>query len=345
MHYGNRVAAMEGFSRILWGLAPYIGGGGGCAELENTYLTGLANGTDPDCGEYWGEMRDFDQRIVETAAIGLGLILAPDKLWKPLSAKQKENLYNWLNMVNSVKSVDNNWQLFAVLVNLGFKSVNMPYNREAVERSLGRVHSFYIGNGWYTDGDTPQIDYYISFAIHFYSLIYAKVMEDEDRENSRIFKERAKLFTKDFIYWFTEDGEALAFGRSLTYRFAQCCFWSACVFADVEPFPIGVMKGIISRNIEWWMKQPIFDNSGILTVGYAYPNLCMAENYNSFGSPYWALKAFLILALHDNHKFYQAEPQPLHETRCAAYNSRGENDNTAYRRRCDCTDRRTVGEF
>ena len=132
---------MEGFSRILWGLAPYLGGGGGCAELENTYLTGLANGTDPDCGEYWGEMRDFDQRIVETAAIGLGLILAPDKLWKPLSAKQKENLYNWLNMVNSVKSVDNNWQLFAVLVNLGFKSVNMPYNREAVERSHYGLHN------------------------------------------------------------------------------------------------------------------------------------------------------------------------------------------------------------
>ena len=136
-------------------------------------------------------------------------------------------------------------------------------------------------------------------------------MEKEDEQNSRKFKERAMLFAQDFIYWFSSDGSALAFGRSLTYRFAQCCFWSACVFAGIEPFPMGVMKGIIVRNLEWWMSKPIFDNGGVLTVGYAYPNLNMAEHYNAFGSPYWALKSFLILALPDDHEFFSTEALPL----------------------------------
>lgn len=96
-----------------------------------------------------------------------------------------------------------------------------------------------------------------------------------------------------------------------TFYVAQCCFWSACVFADIRPFPIGVMKGIISRHLEHWLGLPIFDNAGILTVGYAYPNLCMSEEYNAFGSPYWALKAFLVLALEDNHEFFSAEEEPL----------------------------------
>ena len=311
VHYGDDTARMEGFARILWGLSPFFGGGGEWKEFEETYRTGLINGTDPESDEYWGRMTDYDQKIVETAALGLGLILAPDKLWKPLSAGQRNNLVNWLEQVNHVKSCDNNWLLFAVLVNLGFKNVGVPYDNDKIRECLERIHQFYIGNGWYSDGDTDQMDYYISFAIHFYSLIYAKVMENDDPENSRIFKERASRFAQDFIYWFTENGETLAFGRSLTYRFAQVSFWSACVFAGIEPFPMGVMKGIISRNLEWWLSRPIFDNSGILTVGYAYPNLCMAENYNSYGSPYWALKAFLILALNENHKFYTEKAQPL----------------------------------
>lgn len=311
VQYGEQIARMEGFARMLWGLAPFWGGGGECKEFDDLYVNGLINGTDPQHEEYWGNITDYDQRIVESGAIGLSLVLAPEKIWNPLTNKQKERLYKWLDQVNQVKSCNNNWQFFAVLVNIGLKNVGMPFKRDVINHSISKVHSFYRKNGWYTDGNTDQADYYISFALHFYGLIYAKVMEDDDPENSRIFKNRAEKFAKDFIYWFAEDGSALAFGRSLTYRFAQCCFWSACVFAGIEPFPIGVIKGIISRNLEWWLKQPIFDNGGILTIGYAYPNICMSEGYNAYGSVYWALKTFLILSLNDEHRFYKETAQPL----------------------------------
>ncbi|GAE30870.1 DUF2264 C-terminal domain-containing protein [Alkalihalobacillus hemicellulosilyticus] len=83
------------------------------------------------------------------------------------------------------------------------------------------------------------------------------------------------------------------------------------VFAEVDAFSINVMKGIILRHIRWWLDQPILLADGTLSIGYTYPNLIMAENYNSPGSPYWGLKAFLILALDQDHLFWKAEEQSL----------------------------------
>ncbi|MBQ7793395.1 MAG: DUF2264 domain-containing protein [Clostridia bacterium] len=311
--YGQEAALIEAFARPLWGLAPLWGGGEEISDFDRIYLEGIINGTDPESEEYWGKIGNIDQKQVETAPMGLALVLAPEKVWEPLTAEQKKNFKNWLWQMNEVRSSDNNWNFFSVLVNLGLKNVGEEYDAEKIRYAVSRFDSFYRGDGWYCDGNTEQIDYYIAFAIHFYALIYAKVMEKDDPEHSRIFKERAMLFAQDFIYWFADDGSALAFGRSLTYRFAQVCFWSACIFAGIEPFPMGVMKGIISRNLEYWLNKPIFDNGGVLTVGYEYPNLNMAEEYNAFGSPYWALKTFLILALDENHSFFKAEPLPLPE--------------------------------
>lgn len=84
-------------------------------------------------------------------------------------------------------------------------------------------------------------------------------------------------------------------------------------FAELDVFSPGVVKGIILRHLRWWLAQPIFDRDGILTLGFAYPNLAMCEDYNSPGSPYWALKVFLIMALPEDHAFWQAEELPLPE--------------------------------
>ena len=309
--YGEDIARLEGFARVLWGLSPLWSGGGDIAGFTEIYKEGVANGTDPENKEYWGEITDCNQRMVEAAPIGFGLVMAPDKLWEPLTLRQRNNFAKWLYRINEVEFPENNWLFFRIIVNLGLKNVGQRYSEEKIKTDIEQIHKMYKGNGWYSDGLTEQMDYYVAFAMHFYGLIYAKVMEREDPENSTIFKERAIRFAKDFIYWFDENGSAVAFGRSLTYRFAQCCFWSACVYAGIEPFEIGIIKGIISRNIEYWLDCNIYDNGGILSIGYEYPNLMMSEEYNSYGSPYWALKAFLILALDKDHEFFKCKAKPL----------------------------------
>lgn len=138
-------------------------------------------------------------------------------------------------------------------------------------------------------------------------------MENEDAGRSALFKERAMIFARQFIYRFDSAGEALPFGRSLTYRFAQVSFFSACVIAGIEPFTLGQMKGLIARHIENRLTRDIFDRDGILTIGYGYPNLIMAEAYNAPGSPYWAFKTFAVLMLPDEHPFWSAQAEPFPE--------------------------------
>ncbi|MDR2418925.1 MAG: DUF2264 domain-containing protein, partial [Treponema sp.] len=124
------------------------------------------------------------------------------------------------------------------------------------------------------------------------------------------FRERAQKFAQSFALWFYKDGSMIPYGRSLIYRFAESSFFSACAFAGLEILPWGVMKGIAMRNLRRWFSRPILDSGGILSVGYAYPNLVMADAYNSPGSPYWALKTYLMLALKEDHPFWQAEETP-----------------------------------
>ena len=156
-----------------------------------------------------------------------------------------------------------------------------------------------------------QKDYYIPWAIQYYGLLYSKFAADPDPRRSALYRERATLFARQFVYWFDANGAALPFGRSLTYRFAQNSFWAACIWAGLEPLPLPVMKGLIVRNFNWWLGQKMFDRDGILTIGYCYPQMYMAERYNAPGSPYWGMKSFLLLALPDDHPFWSAEAAPM----------------------------------
>jgi hypothetical protein len=308
--YPTATAEMEGFSRVLWGLVPLLIGDGD-SELWEVVLDGIRHGTDPSHEEYWGEVRDYDQRLVEMAVFGFALAAIPEQIWSPLASNEQDQLYRWLNQINAHPCYDCNWLFFNVLVNVGFRKIARPYDAGQLENNLRRMDDFYLGEGWYSDGVNGHSDYYVPFAIHYYALLYAKLMEREDPDRSRVFKERARLFADEFIGWFAPDGSALPYGRSLAYRFAQSAFWSAFAYADVEGFSAGVVKGLVLRNLRWWFSQPIVDANGVLTIGYAYPNLVMAENYNAPGSPYWALKTFLPLALGAEHPFWQEEELPL----------------------------------
>ncbi len=308
--YSEFVIEMESFSRPLWALVPFWFGGGEDKEFEQIYKNGLANGTNPNHKEYWGDISGIDQRFVEMAALATGLDFCKDKLWTPLSDEEKENLAKWLYQINGNPLPQNNWLFFRVLVNTVLKKHGMKYSAEQLEKDFAVIETYYLGDGWYKDGISEHRDYYVPFAMHYYGLLYSEMMKDEDPERSALYKSRATVFANDFMYFFANNGAAVPYGRSLTYRFAQCSFFSACLFAGID-IDLGIVKGILSRHFEYWLDQSIFDNSGVLSVGYAYQNLIMAERYNAPGSPYWGMKAFSLLGLPDNHPFWSVEAKPL----------------------------------
>ncbi len=302
---------LEAFSRPLWALVPFWMGGGRDIQMENLYRRGLMNGTNPDSAEYWGGFTDYDQRFVEMAAIACGLIFTPETVWEPLPEQDRENLACWLYGINEHVIPDCNWQFFMILVNVALRARGCRYDGKRLEAGLQKIESYYLGDGWYRDGGSAQKDYYISFAMHYYGLLYSVAMQGEEPERCQRFRDRAELFAKDFIYWFDENGAAIPYGRSLAYRFGQASFWSAYVFAGLDGVPVDVVKGIIARHLNWWDEQKIYDREGVLTIGYAYPNLIMAERYNAPGSPYWGMKILLCLALPDEHPFWHVKAAPL----------------------------------
>lgn len=309
-HFDDSAADLEGFARPLWGIIPFVAGGGHF-EHWDLYHKGLTNGTDPNHPEYWGTPGDRDQRQVELAAIGFALALIPKHIWEPLSDKAKTNLVSFLKKGRDSDYPVCNWRFFRVLVDLGLKTVGAEYDVQMTEQYLDEIDTYYLGDGYYGDGvEKHRMDYYNPWAFHFYALLYAKVCP-EDTVRQQKYRERASVFAEQFQHWFADDGSCIPFGRSLIYRFACGSYWAALAFADVEALPWGVIKGHFLRHMRWWAQQPISRlNTGLLSLGYAYPNSFVCENYNSPQSPYWAMKAFLPLALPDSHPFWTAEELP-----------------------------------
>ncbi|WP_434713856.1 DUF2264 domain-containing protein (plasmid) [Rhizobium sp. YTUHZ045] len=306
--FDRAAADLEGFARPLWGIVPLVAGGGHFPHW-NLYRRGLANGTNPAHSEYWGDLADRNQRLVELAAVGFALALVPEHIWEPLSDGEKRTVAAYLLAARELEFIDNNWKFFRVLIDLGLERVGVAFDMAKTAAYLDELEAFDIGEGWYRDGPVRRVDHYIPFAMHFYGLIYTVLARGDEARKNR-FRNRAKIFAVDIRHWFGPDGAALAFGRSQTYRFAAGGFWGALAFAGVKALPWAEIKGYYMRHIRWWSAMPIADRDGVLSIGYGYPNLLMSESYNSPGSPYWALKFFLPLALPQDHPFWTAEEMP-----------------------------------
>jgi hypothetical protein len=312
--FDRAAISLEGFARPLWGIVPLVLGGEQFAHWD-VYRKGLTNGTNPNHPEYWGEISDTDQRQVELAAIGWALACLPQHIWDPLDETAKQNLTTYLVQGRNMAYPECNWKFFRILVDIGLRRVGAAYDEKLTNEAFEDVERYYIKDGWYRDGDPKgellRIDYYNPFAMHLYGLLYA-VACPEDKDRCQRYRERARKFALQYSNFFADDGACVPYGRSLTYRFACGSFWGALAYADEQPLPWGTVKGFYMRHLRWWSEKPISsNNTNLLSIGYGYPNTFMSEGYNSACSPYWAMKAFIPLALPATHPFWQAKELPL----------------------------------
>jgi len=305
------VAQMEGLSRLFWGIFPSLAGSSSTQLDLSTLISSIKQGTDPSHPNYWGDIGFIDQRAVEAAVFGFGFCLIPEKISSLFDDSTLDNLINWLNQTIDCEVADSNWRFFPILIQIGLMRLGKDYDRSCIEKHFNEIEKMYLGNGWYCDGPGRPKDYYISMGFHFYSLLYVKFMSDIDPERCEKLLQRAEKFSHDYICYFSPQGNNIPFGRSLTYRFAHVAYWSAMIYVGSQAHSLGVMKGIVLRNLRWWLQQDCLDNQGLMTIGYAYSNIIMAEDYNGPGSPYWALKTFLFLALPDKHAFWHEDELPL----------------------------------
>ena len=308
--YSQDRTSIEGFCRLLWGLGPLFHNKANIRRFGQWWqLTceGLLRGTTPGDPDFWGDdLGDYDQLFVEMGAISAFLYETKEEFWDHLTDEQQNNILTWEEQVNHKVLPKTNWLLFRQLVNSWFVTTGHPEHEPLIQADFDITSSHYLDHGWSYDGYVNQIDNYIPFAYQFFTLVMTGLTNGGGHRGD-ILKQRATAFVTSYANWFAADGACLPYGRSLDYRFAQAAFWGAAAFAGVEPpegWSTADFKHMLLSNLRWWFKQNIFQSDGLIPIGYAYPNMNMAEGYNGPASAYWALKTFIFLCIPDDDPFW-----------------------------------------
>ncbi|MFG2922667.1 DUF2264 domain-containing protein [Streptomyces sp. NPDC048305] len=305
---------LEGFARSFLLAACRIAGAGGVVapSLIERYTAGLVAGTDPESGEAWPALTDCSQQMVEAASIAVALHETRPWIWDRLDARVQERVVDWFSGFVGGRTWDNNWRLFQVVSEQFLASVGAPYRAKDIEDGLDRIEDWYVGDGWYTDGDGRNFDYYIGWAMHLYPLLWTRIAgPGGDGGRGAVYRERLSGFLEDYPYFFGADGAPVHQGRSLAYRFAALApVWMGAL-ADCTPLAPGLTRRLASGTMRHFAERGVPDERGLLTLGWYDTFLPSTQPYSGPASPYWASKGFLGLLLPPDHEVWTARELPL----------------------------------
>jgi hypothetical protein len=304
---GTASDELEGFARSFMLAAFRIAGvrGKGCEKLIERYARGVANGANPDHPEAWLRLTPRSQQMVEAAAIAVALHESREWIWDRLDTRAQEHVAEWLGGFIGSTTHDNNWRLFQVVSEQFLASVGAPYSKDDIEGGLDRIEDWYVGDGWYSDGDGQNFDNYIGWAMHLYPGIWTRMAaatpgaEYEDR--LKVYRERLSLFLEDAVHLVGNDGAPVYQGRSLTYRMAAATpYWMGQIL-DATPLSPGQTRRLCSGIARHFVQHGVPDERGLLTLGWYDTFLPTTQSYSGPGSPYWASKGFIGLLLPPEH--------------------------------------------
>ena len=313
--YGTAVDGLEGFARtfLLAGFRLAGERGADPLNLVERYAAGLAAGTDPSSPERWVRPEEHGQAKVEAASLALILDLTRPWLWDSLDAAVQERVVGYLSSVVGDRTYPrNNWLWFRIVVETFLRSVGGPWSAEDLEGDLALHESFARADGWFSDGDQRSYDHYAGWALHLYPVLWAR-MQGAAVEPDRQARDVARLdrYLQDAVRLVGADGSPLLQGRSLTYRFAAAApFWAGAI-AQVPSTSPGQLRRAASSIVTHFVQHGAPDEDGLLTLGWHGPWRPLAQSYSGTGSPYWAAKGMLGLALPADHPVWTADEEPL----------------------------------
>ena len=270
------------------------------------YATGLAAGV----SGVWPRIEDRSQPLVEAASIALALRLTRDLLWDRLDDGVRRRTAAWLADALTAEPWPCNWELFPVtvggfLADIGYEP---DTSRAAVDRGLERIEQWYVGEGWYTDGDGRKYDYYNGWAMHLYPVLHAWLEQDE--RLLALYGDRLSRHLSDYARLFGGDGAPLHQGRSLTYRFATTAPLWLGALTGRTPLPPGETRRLASGALKYFLDRGAVDDRGLLSLGWHGPDESVLQGYSGPASPYWASKGFLGLLLPPDHEVWTAPEEP-----------------------------------
>ncbi|MGI5459042.1 DUF2264 domain-containing protein [Streptomyces sp. CA-249302] len=298
---GRLSDGLEGYARTLL-LAAF--------RRDETALQRYADGLAAGVTGVWPRIEDRSQPLVEAASIALALRLTRPLLWDRLDDAVRQRAAAWLGDALTAEAWPCNWELFPVTVGGFLEEIGYETeaSRKAIGRGLERIEDWYVGEGWYTDGDGRKFDYYNGWAMHLYPVLHAWLAADERLLD--LYGGRLSRHLEDYARLFGADGAPMHQGRSLTYRFATTAPLWLGALTGRTPLPPGETRRLASGTLKYFLERGALDPQGLLTLGWHGPDPAVLQGYSGPASPYWASKAFLGLLLPPDHPVWTAPEEP-----------------------------------
>ena len=314
--YGRDVDGLEGFARtfLLAGFRIAGARGEGVDQLIEDYSRGIASGVDPAAPDRWVRIDEHAQAKVEAASIALILDMTRPWIWDRLDAVTQQRVVDYLApVVGDDTYPQTNWVWFRLVVQTFLRSVGGPWSQDDIEADLARHDSFVRQGGWLSDGDERSYDHYVGWALHLYPILWSRMQGAADLANGRTTADIARLdeYLQDAVALVGGDGAPLIQGRSLVYRFAAAAPFWAGVFAGVPSVPLGQLRRAASGIVSHFADHGVPNADDLLDLGWHHEWRRLAQNYSGTGSPYWAAKGMLGIALPADHPVWAAESVPL----------------------------------
>jgi hypothetical protein len=318
-NHGAQADRLESFARPCLLAAHWLASAPGNseklsrAEIAQWFRNGLVYGTNPGSREYWGPTANHHQHTVEMAALTLALQMAREQLWAPLSKSERTQVASWFGSVRGAGLHRNNHMFFCVLP-LAFleqEGFARASDRPVMEHLLEVLEGMALGGGWFIDGMNETVDYYAGYAWGYYGLWWAKLYGHTKPARAKRWRNWAREFIPDYAHFFSASGEHPPFGRSMTYRFAASASFAVAEHCGVSAIPPGQARRLCSKNLDFFLRHPIQQKQGALSLGWTDEFSTLTEAYSCAGSVYWAAKGLAPLLLPRDHAFWTSPEQPL----------------------------------
>ena len=321
------VAYLEAFGRLIDGIAPWLAlpddasaEGRLRARLRGEAVASYVHAVDPKSPDYllW---RGHGQALVDSAYFTSALLRAPDALWKPLDKITQRRIVEAIKGLRSISPPYQNWILFAAMNEAFLFSIGEEWDPMRVDLAIRKFLEWYVGDGWYGDGERFHFDYYNSYVIHpmlvqiLSTLAAGKPAFNNLKPAAELAQavRRAQRYAEHLERMIGPDGAFAAIGRSLTYRTAAHqplghLAWRGELPDTLPPGQVRAATMAAQRRI--FADPSNFNADGFLTIGFSRHQPSLGDIYSNAGSMYIASESLIALGLPANHRYWTDAPLP-----------------------------------
>lgn len=314
----QKVTHMEAVGRTMAGIAPWIALPDDNTEeckmrklLREELIKGLPNIVNPDHADFLN-FRTEQQPIVDAAYIAQAFLRAPKQLWEPLDSLTKSRFVFEFKVLRTRKPAFNNWLLFSGITEAFLYKIGEQGDPFKIDVAIRKMKDWYVGDGWYKDGDKFAEDYYNSYVIHSMLVDMLEVIVEKKMATKNDYDEAVKRMVRYSEFQeriISPEGTYPPIGRSITYRTAA--FQALSQVALIEKLPEHINPAQVRCALTKVMHNLFdangtFSNDGWLQLGLAGHQPEMADQYTSTGSLYLCTTGFLALGLPASNPFWSA---------------------------------------